>query len=65
MAIILELTDEQIKELEKRKGTDKPISDIVLQAIFARNSAEQKENKENKENKEKEDKNNEKKNDER
>lgn len=62
MAIILELTDEQIKELEKRKGTDKPISDIVLQAIFARNSAEQKENKENKE---KEDKNNEKKNDER
>lgn len=62
MAIILELTDEQIKELEKRKGTDKSISDIVLQAIFARNSAEQKENKENKE---KEDKNNEKKNDER
>lgn len=59
MAIILELTDEQIKELEKRKGTDKPISDIVLQAIFARNLAEQKENKE------KEDKNNEKKNDER
>lgn len=62
MAIILELTDEQIKELEKRKGTDKPISDIVLQAIFARNSAERKENKENKE---KEDKNNEKKNNER
>lgn len=47
MAIILELTEEQIKELEKRKGTDKPISDIVLQAIFARNSENRNQEKDN------------------
>lgn len=47
MSIILELTEEQIKELEKRKGTDKPISDIVLQAIFARNSENRNQEKDN------------------
>lgn len=36
MAIILELTDEQIKELEKRKRAGKPISDLELQVIFDR-----------------------------
>lgn len=47
MAIILELTDEQIAELEKRKGTDKPISDIILQAIFKRNSGDKNEKENN------------------